>query len=327
VGVPQDHIQLSAFPLVFGGRSIYGSLTGTAIETEDTLAFSVLENIRPMIETVPLEQAADAYASNLVQAQIQRKAVQSNFNREVGFVERTDLVTNFVDLTLSPRPKSGPVREYNFESFFNYQPDTHGVLQTQEWQATFRAVFHNGSYTDDDLADNFIQRLSSPFNVFKNVFIPAGLYHFDRHQLTYGSDQSKRFVYRLFERLGTYYNGTLNEFRIRETYHPNSRISFSGSETWDRFRLAGQLYNVYVGSGNIGYSFSRFLTTSALVQVNSVENHPVSVNLRLRYTFRPDSALFVIYNVGSQFNSIAAGNPILTQERRLTVKLTYSFLR
>ncbi len=53
---------MNAFPLVFGGRSVYGSLTGTAIDHEDTLAFSVLENIRPMIETVPLEQAADAYA-------------------------------------------------------------------------------------------------------------------------------------------------------------------------------------------------------------------------------------------------------------------------
>jgi propanol-preferring alcohol dehydrogenase len=62
VGVPQDPIQLNAFPLVFGGRSIYGSLTGTPIDAEDTLGFSVLENIRPMIETVPLEQAADAYA-------------------------------------------------------------------------------------------------------------------------------------------------------------------------------------------------------------------------------------------------------------------------
>jgi alcohol dehydrogenase, propanol-preferring len=62
VGVPQDLMQLNAFPLVFGGRSVYGSLAGTAIETEDALAFSVLENIRPMIETVPLEQAADAYA-------------------------------------------------------------------------------------------------------------------------------------------------------------------------------------------------------------------------------------------------------------------------
>jgi D-arabinose 1-dehydrogenase-like Zn-dependent alcohol dehydrogenase len=62
VGVPQDQIQLNAFPLVFGGRSIQGSLTGTPIDGEDTLAFSVLENIRPMIETFPLEQAADAYA-------------------------------------------------------------------------------------------------------------------------------------------------------------------------------------------------------------------------------------------------------------------------
>ncbi len=62
VGVPGDQIQLSAFPLVFGGRSIYGSLTGTPIDSEDTLAFSVLENIRPMIETLPLEQAGDAYA-------------------------------------------------------------------------------------------------------------------------------------------------------------------------------------------------------------------------------------------------------------------------
>jgi alcohol dehydrogenase, propanol-preferring len=62
VGVPDDEMQLSAIPLVFGGRAIYGSLTGTPIDNEDTLAFSVLENVRAMIETAPLEQAADAYA-------------------------------------------------------------------------------------------------------------------------------------------------------------------------------------------------------------------------------------------------------------------------
>ena len=62
VAVPGDQIQLNAFQLVFGGRSVYGTLAGTAIDSEDALAFSVLENVRPMIETVPLEQAADAYA-------------------------------------------------------------------------------------------------------------------------------------------------------------------------------------------------------------------------------------------------------------------------
>jgi len=74
VGVPQDQIQLNAFPLVFGGRSIYGSLTGTPIDNEDALAFSVLENIRPMIETFPLEQAADAYA-RMMQGKARFRAV------------------------------------------------------------------------------------------------------------------------------------------------------------------------------------------------------------------------------------------------------------
>jgi D-arabinose 1-dehydrogenase-like Zn-dependent alcohol dehydrogenase len=62
VGAPQDPIQLNATPLIFGGRSVHGSLTGTPIDTEDTLAFCVMENIRPVVETVPLERAADAYA-------------------------------------------------------------------------------------------------------------------------------------------------------------------------------------------------------------------------------------------------------------------------
>jgi D-arabinose 1-dehydrogenase-like Zn-dependent alcohol dehydrogenase len=62
VGVPQDPIQLNAFPLVFRGRSVQGSLTGTPMDGEDTLAFSVPENIRPMVETVALEQAAEGYA-------------------------------------------------------------------------------------------------------------------------------------------------------------------------------------------------------------------------------------------------------------------------
>ena len=48
VGAPADPVQLNALPLIFGGRSVYGSLTGTPIDSEDTLAFSVLQNIRPM---------------------------------------------------------------------------------------------------------------------------------------------------------------------------------------------------------------------------------------------------------------------------------------
>jgi D-arabinose 1-dehydrogenase-like Zn-dependent alcohol dehydrogenase len=61
-GASSEPIQVDPVQLIFGARSIEGTLTGTAVDIEDTLAFSVLENVRAMIETVPLERAAEAYA-------------------------------------------------------------------------------------------------------------------------------------------------------------------------------------------------------------------------------------------------------------------------
>jgi propanol-preferring alcohol dehydrogenase len=61
VGVSGDPIPVNGVPLIFGGRSVVGSLTGRAIETQDTLDFSVLTDVRPMIETLPLEKAEEAY--------------------------------------------------------------------------------------------------------------------------------------------------------------------------------------------------------------------------------------------------------------------------
>jgi propanol-preferring alcohol dehydrogenase len=62
VGVAPDPMPISTVPLIFGARSVLGSLTGSAIEMQDTLDFSVLSNVRPLIEVVPLEQAPEAYA-------------------------------------------------------------------------------------------------------------------------------------------------------------------------------------------------------------------------------------------------------------------------
>src|SRR6266852_5058305 len=61
VGVSADAIPVNGVPLIFGGRSVVGSLTGRAIETQDTLDFSVLTDVRPMIETLPLAKAEEAY--------------------------------------------------------------------------------------------------------------------------------------------------------------------------------------------------------------------------------------------------------------------------
>jgi D-arabinose 1-dehydrogenase-like Zn-dependent alcohol dehydrogenase len=61
VGVSHEPIEVSTLLLVGGRRSIQGWPSGTSIDSEDTLKFSALSNVRPMIETMPLERAAEAY--------------------------------------------------------------------------------------------------------------------------------------------------------------------------------------------------------------------------------------------------------------------------
>ncbi|GAA4573285.1 alcohol dehydrogenase catalytic domain-containing protein [Planotetraspora kaengkrachanensis] len=61
VGVATDPISVSTIDLTFGTRTISGSLTGSSIENEDNLAFSQRHGIRPMIETLPLSDAPQAY--------------------------------------------------------------------------------------------------------------------------------------------------------------------------------------------------------------------------------------------------------------------------
>jgi D-arabinose 1-dehydrogenase-like Zn-dependent alcohol dehydrogenase len=61
VGVPQEPLAVSAVDLVIGSRSVAGHASGTAKDSEDTLRFAALTGVRPMIETYPLEKAAEGF--------------------------------------------------------------------------------------------------------------------------------------------------------------------------------------------------------------------------------------------------------------------------
>jgi len=267
------------------------------------------------------------YRSNWLDGIVERRKIGPHFNPEVGFIERIDSNETYGDLAFKVRPEIRGVRELQFEGFILHAPDTEGNVSTQEWQTTFRADFHNGAYTDDDIVDVFTQRLTAPFHIYKNVFIPVGVYNFTRHQLTYGSPQDKRFTFNLFERFGEYYDGTLNEFRVRTSYRPTTKFSIAISSTWDRFRLPlpNGNFSVVLASLQGNYSFNRFLTFTSLIQMDTSNTQAVSANLRLRYNYRPDSDLYVIYNVGTQFASIAPANPPQVRETRFAIKWTYSF--
>lgn len=65
VGVAFDPIEVTPVQLIVGSRSIQGWAAGLPTDAEDTLHFAELTGVRPMIETYPLEKAAEAYARML----------------------------------------------------------------------------------------------------------------------------------------------------------------------------------------------------------------------------------------------------------------------
>ena len=62
VGAANDPLAVNTADVIFGGRSIVGSLTGTSIENETGLQFSAAHDVSSMNEVFPFEDAPAAYA-------------------------------------------------------------------------------------------------------------------------------------------------------------------------------------------------------------------------------------------------------------------------
>jgi D-arabinose 1-dehydrogenase-like Zn-dependent alcohol dehydrogenase len=61
LGAAAEPLEVPAGLLIVGRQSIMGWLSGTSIDSQDTLSFSVLTGVRAMTEVFPLERAAEAY--------------------------------------------------------------------------------------------------------------------------------------------------------------------------------------------------------------------------------------------------------------------------
>jgi D-arabinose 1-dehydrogenase-like Zn-dependent alcohol dehydrogenase len=61
VGVSMEPIKVSPLQLIGRRHSVHGWPSGTAIDSEDTLDFSALQNVKALVERFPLDKAPEAY--------------------------------------------------------------------------------------------------------------------------------------------------------------------------------------------------------------------------------------------------------------------------
>jgi len=71
---PAEPLTIGALPLVLGRRSVGGWDSGTAKNSQDTLEFSKLSGVHPMIEKFPLSRVAEAY-EQMISGRVRFRAV------------------------------------------------------------------------------------------------------------------------------------------------------------------------------------------------------------------------------------------------------------
>ena len=267
------------------------------------------------------------YANNWFNIYAGHGVTERNFNAEMGFITRTDDQPTIVTVTFTPRPHLDGIREVDLGGAFFDDPNTANKLIYREWSPSLQVLFNNGAVAGVFPQDVIYQVLQQPLHLYKAISIPVGSYRFATHQVAYTSAGNRRFTYTGSYQWGTYYSGDLKTYALTAQYRPNPHLVLAVNDTLNAFRLPQGNFNIELAGLQLSYAFNRFLNASAFIQANTADTKAASGNFRLRYTFRPDSDLYIIYNKGSRFQAIAAGNPMQVRTERFAVKVTYSWLR
>ncbi|MBZ5701747.1 MAG: carbohydrate binding family 9 domain-containing protein [Acidobacteriia bacterium] len=265
------------------------------------------------------------YANNWFNIYAGHGVTERNFNAEMGFVTRTDDQPTIFQFNFTPRPHVLNIRELDLGGFVSYDPDTADKLIYRESTANIRVLFNNSAEIDSSPADVVYQYLSQPLHLYKNISIPAGSYRFDSHQLAYTSAGNRRLTFTPSFQWGGYYTGTLKTAGVTAQYRPNPHLALAINNTLNVFRLPQGNFNIELAGLQVSCAFNRFVSLTTFMQVDTAQTQAASANVRLRYTFHPDSDLYVIYNRGTRFQSLAAGNPLPVREQKFAVKVTYSW--
>jgi Domain of unknown function (DUF5916) len=267
-----------------------------------------------------------AYTTAKWSSNFKFQSVGSNYNPEVGFVRRTDILQFGGTTKYMMYPSSGSIQKHG--PGFNYDfvgNDRYGLL---DWDVN---LLYDINWRN---TSRFSFRLRRQYVYLTNAFDPSGLgrpplaadteYYNNLFIASYTSDQRKKFNVRLNTRSGGYFTGQKWNLAgdINYRYQPLGFTSLNFS--YNHILLEGQnAANLFLIGPRFDFTFTKALFWTTFVQYNSqIEN--LNINSRLQWRFAPVSDLFLVYT--DNYNATADGNFVdigASKARAIVIKLTY----
>jgi hypothetical protein len=251
--------------------------------------------------------------------------VTRDFNPEMGFVSRKDVIGTTPGIFYYYRGKQLPLKkillawEPSISPEFYHQASTGKLIESSFTTYPLWLNFKSGAYFGYGFIPSY-QHLTEPFDPL-GVTISPGEYHYTRHQIWGSTNPSKIVNLQLLYTWGAYFNGRLNSADWKLQFAPIPNISLTGELNRNRFIGVGEnkthsTVDLYIIQGR--FALNPRVQLIGFYQKNS-GNRSQNYNIRFSWEYEPLSYIYVIYN-HIEFTNPAGRNPA---EDHVIAKISY----
>ena len=249
-----------------------------------------------------------------------------SFNPEVGFVPRVGMRRYKGHFEFNPRPGRWGIRMMEPMTNWTYITDRSGRTESWQWHYMLGINFESGAYLVVR-HNQYFERIDNPFRVggARGEIVDPGDYRFHDSNVSFNSDPSRRFFYRVSYTPQTFYGGDRTDASVDVGLRLTSQLAASTGFSRNDVSLPNGEFVADIGSFQVDYAFSPTMSLRSLTQYNSLSEQ-LSTSARLRYIFRPGSDIYVVYDEVRRDTTIPLA-PFTDEfrDRQLVVKMTYLF--
>ena len=262
---------------------------------------------------------AAGWNSDLWSANASVNYIDPDFETDMGFILRRDLIKQDYSVGYSPRPNISWLRQIRTHASIEYLTNTEGEITDREHLIWIRPQFESGDGVSLFITNKF-ERLEYGFEPGGIAVVEPGDYNSLGWRLSLESFRARRLSGRVNVGAGDYYGGTRKSYGASATMRFSEKFSLSPRYDFNRIEHPSANFNTHVGSMRASYNFSDRLMTSALVQYNSLSEQ-VSVYARLRFIYRTGDDFFLVYKSTTRYDLDYSG----VSDHGLIAKFTRSF--
>jgi Domain of unknown function (DUF5916)/Carbohydrate family 9 binding domain-like len=267
------------------------------------------------------------YANNQWKIWWTQSLVTKDYNPEVGFVSRTDVVGTTPGIFYYNRgnwlPFKKILRSYEPSILLElyHQASTMELTESSVGISPFWFMLQSGGFIGH-IYTPYYQNLLSDF-VPLGVSISQGEYNYGRHMIYWGSDGSKKVSFTWIGEYGKYFDGNLNSTDFKLNFAPLPHVTFNARFNRNHFIEVGEsktTTNVDLIAFEGRLAMNPRLQLIGFYQRNNKSNAQ-NYNLRLSWEYQPLSYIYLVFN-NRQFNSSLKPD-IRSSEDHAIAKISY----